>query len=70
MTTLGKIRRTDDRPAPDLWPRFRERLAAGDRVDLRMPPVTWPVVMAGAIAAGILIITPEPARLLAACGLL
>ena len=70
MTTLGTIRRTNAGSGPDLWPRFRERLAAGDRVDLRMPPVTWEVVMASAVAAGMLVVTPDPVRLLAACGLL
>ena len=69
MTTLGDIRRMHEGPTRDLWPRLRERLAVDGRLELRMPPVTWPVVAAGALAAGILLVTPEPARLLAACGL-
>jgi hypothetical protein len=70
MSTLGEIRRTNEGPTRDLWPRVRERLTAEDRVRFRMPALTWPVVVASAIAAGMLIVTPEPARLLAACGLL
>jgi hypothetical protein len=70
MSGLGEIRRASDDPARDLWPRFRERLAAEDRVELRMPAVTWGVIAAGAIAAGVLALVPEPARLLAISGLL
>ena len=70
MTMLGDVRRANEGPTRDLWPRLRERLAVDDRVDFRMPAVTWPVVVASAVAAGILIVTPEPARLLAAAGLI
>jgi len=58
-------------PGADLWPRLRARMARADeRVRLRLPPVTWPVAAAAAAAAAILMIVPEPARFLAACGVL
>jgi hypothetical protein len=70
MRQLREIRRAGSEPPSDLWPRFRERLAAGDRVELRMPAFTWGVAVAAAVAAGVLVLVPEPVRLLAAAGLL
>ena len=70
MTALSTMRRTNEEPTHDLWPRFQARLADGDRVDLRMPAVTWPVVAMGAAAAVLFAVTPDPLRLLAVAGLL
>ena len=70
MSGLGELRRASGDPARDLWPRFRERLADGDRVELQIPDVTWGVMAAGIVVAGVLALVPEPARLLAASGLL
>jgi hypothetical protein len=69
MSQLQEIRRAGSEPPSDLWPRFRERLAA-DRVELRMPAFTWGVAVAAAVGAGVLVLVPEPVRLLAAAGLL
>ena len=70
MSTLGKIRPTVDEPVRDLWPTLRARLATEDDLTLRIPPVTWPVIAAAATAVVVLVLSPEPVRLLAACGLI
>jgi hypothetical protein len=70
MSKLCEIRRAGGDPTRDLWPRLRQRLAAEDRVEVRMPAFTWGMVVAGAVAAALLLLVPEPLRLLAASGLL
>jgi hypothetical protein len=70
MNELGRMRRRSEGATRDLWPRFWERMAADDHVELRLPAVTWREIVAGATVVGILMVAPEPARLLTACGLL
>ena len=51
---------------PDLWPRLRARLLdRDDVVRLRVPPVGWQAVVALAAIAAIIMLAPEPDRLLA-----
>ncbi len=71
MSVLDTIRRASDGPVRDLWPWLRERLEEADgRVEIRLPAITWQETTAMAAAAAMLIVVPEPARFLAACGLL
>jgi hypothetical protein len=70
MSGLRDISRVNTDTGRDLWPRFRERLTAPERVMLEMPAVTWGIVAAGLVSAAVLALVPEPARLLAASGLL
>jgi hypothetical protein len=68
MNALDMIRRASEGPRPDLWPRVRTRLA--ERVEIRLPALTWPAATAMAAALAMLVLVPEPVRFLAACGLL
>ncbi|MGH7894427.1 MAG: hypothetical protein ACREQL_07145 [Candidatus Binatia bacterium] len=70
MSALDMIRRASEDPTRDLWPQVRARLAADDRVEIRLPAVTWPAATAMAAMIAMLVVIPEPARFLAACGLL
>jgi len=58
------------RAGGDLWPRLAARLARDDRVELRLPPVTWGAAAALAAVVGTLVLVPDRLRFLAACGLL
>jgi len=71
MSLRRDIRRAGESPGADLWPRLHARLANADApVALEMPPVTWDVLAAGALAVLVLALVPDPGRFLAACGLL
>ncbi|HXJ36149.1 MAG TPA: hypothetical protein VMS22_19120 [Candidatus Eisenbacteria bacterium] len=71
MSVRDTIRRASEGPARDLWPRLRARLDEADgRVEIRLPGITWVEMSAMAAAAAMLVFVPEPARFLAACGLL
>ncbi len=69
MRTLGLIRHATP-PPRDLWPRLRARLAADERVRLRLPPLGWREAAALAVALAIVLVVPDPLRFLAASGLL
>ncbi len=70
MNLRRALRETRSRRSPDLWPELRARLAADDLVELRLPPVTWPVMAATAAAIATLLLVPEPVRFLTAFGAL
>lgn len=70
MNLRRALRETDSQRSRDLWPALRTRLAADDVVELRLPPVTWPVMAATAAAIGTLLLVPEPIRFLTAFGAL
>jgi hypothetical protein len=70
MSALDMVRRASEVPTRDLWPRVRGRIAADDRVEIRLPAITWPAATAMAAVIGMLVVVPEPARFLAACGML
>jgi hypothetical protein len=67
------VRRAHDVPSRNLWPRLAARLreeAATELVRLHFPPVTWRVAAALVAAVVTLVVVPEPARFLAAFGML
>jgi hypothetical protein len=64
------MRRRDAAPARDLWFVLRARIAEGDRLAVRVPPLSWRVVAAAAAAVATVVVVPEPLRFLTASGLL
>lgn len=65
---LAVVRQASADDAPDLWPRLRARLAAGEetvRVHLRFPPFTWEAAAALVTIITTASLTPDAGRLLA-----
>jgi hypothetical protein len=69
MRTRRLIRLATPEPANDLWPRLRARLADDDRVALRLPALGWREAAAFGVAAGIVLMVPDPLRFLVASGI-
>jgi hypothetical protein len=67
---LGLIDLATPPPSHDLWPRLRVRLADDERVALRLPALGWREGAALAVALAILVVVPDPLRLLAVSGIL